>query len=74
MRVLLDEDLLYKTTMTFPLYALRSAPIHAFNPLNPPYQGDFKRSALCVLCLIRDSDKGHMSPLWGLEGGAIARL
>ncbi len=36
MRVLLDENLPHKTTMTFPLYTLRSAPIHAFNPLNPP--------------------------------------
>ena len=27
MRVLLDENLLYETTMTFPLYTLRSAPI-----------------------------------------------
>ncbi len=39
---LLDENLPHETTMTFPLYTLRSAPIHAFNPLNPPYQGDFK--------------------------------
>ena len=28
MRVLLDENLLHETTMTFPPYTLRSAPIH----------------------------------------------
>ena len=28
MRVLLDENLPHEPTMTFPLYTLRSAPIH----------------------------------------------
>ena len=28
MRVLLDESLPHETTMTFPLYTLRSSPIH----------------------------------------------